>query len=84
MDCADCALNLEEALRRTSGVAQVTVDFTLARLRLTADDGMEIDSAVHQVRKAWATHSGRRIPDIPAGPAALRAGESGCGAGAAI
>ncbi len=49
MDCADCALNLEEALKRTSGVAQVNVDFTLARLRLTADDGTEIDPVVHQV-----------------------------------
>jgi Cd2+/Zn2+-exporting ATPase len=49
MDCADCALNLEEALKRTPGVAQVSVDFTLARMRITTDDGNEIDSTVQQV-----------------------------------
>jgi len=49
MDCADCALNLEKALNRTPGVAQVSVDFTLARLRLTPDDGAGINSTVQQV-----------------------------------
>ena len=49
MDCADCALHLEEALKRTPGVAQVSVDFTLARLRITADDGTEMTSTVQQV-----------------------------------
>ena len=49
MDCADCALNLEKALSRTPGVAQVSVDFTLARLRLTPDDGVGINSTVQQV-----------------------------------
>ena len=38
MDCADCALHLEEALRGTPGVTQVSVDFTLARLRVTTSD----------------------------------------------
>lgn len=51
MDCADCALNLEEALNRTPGVAQVNVDFTLARLRVAADDGIEILPSVEQVAK---------------------------------
>jgi Cd2+/Zn2+-exporting ATPase len=39
LDCADCALHLEEALRRTPGVDQVSVDFALARMRLTPQDG---------------------------------------------
>jgi Cd2+/Zn2+-exporting ATPase len=39
LDCADCAVHLEEALRRTPGVAQVSVDFGLARMRLTPQDG---------------------------------------------
>ncbi len=49
MDCADCALHLEEALRHTPGVAQVRVDFALARLRVTPQDGTEIRGAVEQV-----------------------------------
>jgi Zn2+/Cd2+-exporting ATPase len=48
MDCADCALHLEEAVRRTPGVAQVSVDFSLARLRVTPQDGAEIRSAVEK------------------------------------
>jgi Cd2+/Zn2+-exporting ATPase len=51
MDCADCAMHLEEALRQTAGVAQVSVDFSLARLRLTPQGGMEIQPAVERVAK---------------------------------
>jgi Cd2+/Zn2+-exporting ATPase len=51
LDCADCALHLEEALRRTPGVAQVSVDFSLARLRLTPQDGTEVRAAVERVAK---------------------------------
>jgi len=49
LDCADCALHLEEALRNTAGVAQVSVDFSLARLRLTPQDGSEIEATVQRV-----------------------------------
>jgi Cd2+/Zn2+-exporting ATPase len=49
MDCADCALHLEEALRNTSGVAQVSVDFTLARLRLIPQDGTDVRATVARV-----------------------------------
>ncbi len=49
LDCADCALHLEEALRNTAGVAQVSVDFSLARLRLTPQDGTEIRNTVERV-----------------------------------
>jgi len=49
MDCADCALHLEEALRNTPGVAQVRVDFALARLRVTPEDGSAVRATVEQV-----------------------------------
>ena len=49
LDCADCALHLEEALRRTPGVERADVDFPLARLRLTPRPGAEVGSAVEQV-----------------------------------
>ena len=51
MDCADCAVHLEEALRNTAGVSQVSVDFSLARLRLKPQDGMEIQSSVERVAR---------------------------------
>ncbi len=49
LDCADCALHLEEALSRTAGVDAVSVDFSLARLRVVSQDGAEIRTAVEQV-----------------------------------
>jgi Cd2+/Zn2+-exporting ATPase len=59
LDCADCALHLEEALGRTDGVAQVSVDFTLARLRVSSRDGTEIRPAVERVAKemGYALHA---------------------------
>ena len=51
LDCADCALHLEEALRRTPGVERAEVDFTLARLRLVPRAGAEVAPAVEQVAR---------------------------------
>jgi Cd2+/Zn2+-exporting ATPase len=44
LDCADCAVHLEEALRRTPGIGQVQVDFSLARLRVVPQDGMAVSA----------------------------------------
>ena len=49
MDCADCALHLEEAMRNTQGVAQVRVDFSLARMRVTPQDGSHVVDAISRV-----------------------------------
>mgnify|MGYP001816885288 CR=1 FL=1 len=51
MDCADCALHLEQALARTRGVTQVSVDFALARLRVTSEDGDGVVTAMEQVAR---------------------------------
>jgi Zn2+/Cd2+-exporting ATPase len=49
LDCADCALHLEEALRRAPGVGDVRLDFALARLRVEPADGREIRPEVERV-----------------------------------
>jgi len=49
LDCADCALHLEEALRNTTGVGQVSVDFSLARVRLMPQGGMQVQAEVEKV-----------------------------------
>ena len=51
LDCADCALHLEEALRNVPGIAQVSVDFALAHARLTALGGAEVETAAHRVAR---------------------------------
>ena len=42
LDCADCAVHLEEALRRIPGMVHVGVDFSTARLRLISESGDQI------------------------------------------
>ncbi len=69
LDCADCALHLEDALRRTSGVGQVSLDFTLARLRVAPAAGEEIRPEVERVVREM----GYRLRDDSA-PAAQEGG----------
>jgi Cd2+/Zn2+-exporting ATPase len=52
LDCADCALNLEEALLRTPGVTSARVDFALARLRVATDDGDHARDALQAVAES--------------------------------
>jgi len=49
LDCADCALHLEEALRQTPGVAQVSLNFSLARLQIVPQDGADVRAAVERI-----------------------------------
>ncbi|MCL7451610.1 MAG: cadmium-translocating P-type ATPase [Anaerolineae bacterium] len=51
MDCADCALHLEEALRHTGGIAQVSVDFSLARLQVVPQDGSQVETEIERVAR---------------------------------
>jgi Cd2+/Zn2+-exporting ATPase len=51
LDCADCALHLEEALRRTPGIAEVDLNFSLARLHVAPQDGSDVRAAVEQVAR---------------------------------
>ena len=38
LDCANCAAKMEEAIRKISGVEDVSVNFLTQRLTLRADD----------------------------------------------
>jgi Cd2+/Zn2+-exporting ATPase len=51
LDCADCALHLEEALRRTPGVSEVSLNFSLARLRVVPEAGAQVIPAVERVAR---------------------------------
>ena len=50
LDCANCALKLEEALRRVDGVQEVKVNFLSQKLTLTASDDA-FDAVLKQVVK---------------------------------
>jgi len=49
LDCADCALHLEEALQRTPGVDKAMVDFSLARARVSPSAGADVRREVARV-----------------------------------
>ena len=50
IDCANCALKLEEALRKVDGVQDVKVNFLSQKLTLAAADDA-FDSVLKQVGK---------------------------------
>ena len=46
LDCADCALHLEQALSSMPDIAEAHVDFMRARLRIVPRDGADIVSSI--------------------------------------
>lgn len=48
VDCANCALKLENALKKVNGVDDVSVNFMTQKLILTADDD-KFDSVLEAV-----------------------------------
>ena len=49
LDCASCALKIEEGLRKMPGVISVNVDFSTASLHLETDTPLDVKSAVRAV-----------------------------------
>ncbi|MBC8530194.1 heavy-metal-associated domain-containing protein [Christensenellaceae bacterium NSJ-44] len=39
LDCANCALKMEDAIKKIDGVQDVQVSFLLQKMTLTAEDG---------------------------------------------
>lgn len=50
IDCADCAAKLENALKKIEGVEDVSVNFIMQKLTLTADESV-MDGVVDQMMK---------------------------------
>jgi Cd2+/Zn2+-exporting ATPase len=67
MDCADCAVHLEEALLRTPGVVRAQVDFSLARLRVATTDDQRARTAVEQVSRRWLWRRRRELTTAGSG-----------------
>ena len=52
VDCANCANKMEEAARKTPGVANGTVNFMTLKMNVEFEEGQEPDAVMQQVRKA--------------------------------
>ena len=52
VDCANCALKMEEAARKVDGVSEVTVSFMTQKMKVEFADGAEEKGVMQAVRKA--------------------------------
>ena len=51
VDCANCANKMEEAARKTAGVAAATVNFMTLKMIVEFDEGQDPRAVMEQVRK---------------------------------
>ena len=52
VDCANCAILMEDAARKSSGVRTATVNFMTQKMIVDFDEGMEPASVMQNVVKA--------------------------------
>ena len=51
VDCANCALKMEEAAKKTSGVKDSTVSFMTHKMKVEFEDGAAADTVMQEVLK---------------------------------
>ena len=51
VDCAACALKMEEAAQKTQGVAEATVSFMTQKMKVEFVEGADPAAVMQQVRK---------------------------------
>jgi len=52
VDCAACALKIEEATKKVAGVADATVSFMTQKMKVEFEEGSEEKTVMEQVVKA--------------------------------
>ncbi len=52
VDCANCALKMEEAAKKVEGVADATVSFMTQKMKVEFTDGADSDAVMQNVLKA--------------------------------
>lgn len=52
VDCANCANLMEEAARKTAGIASATVNFMTQKMTITFDEGQDEKAVMKQVLRA--------------------------------
>ena len=51
VDCANCATKMEDAAKKTPGVADAVVNFMTQKMTVVFDDSVEIASVMKEVAK---------------------------------
>lgn len=52
VDCANCALKMEDAAKATVGVTDATVSFMTQKMKVEFDEGADVDTVMKAVAKA--------------------------------
>lgn len=52
VDCANCALKMEEAAKKTKGVLDTTVSFMTQKMKVEFEEGADEKEVMQAVRKA--------------------------------
>lgn len=52
VDCAACALKMEEATKKVSGVSEATVSFMTQKMKVEFEEGSDEKAVMEQVLKA--------------------------------
>ena len=76
LDCANCARQMEDAIRKIDGVEDVQVSFMTQKLTLTADEA-RFDEIVEKAVKAAAGGAGLRDRALEEAPGRTRRAEGG-------
>ena len=50
VDCANCANLMEDAAKKTEGVADCTVSFMTLKMKVEFDEGADVDAVMKNVR----------------------------------
>jgi len=51
VDCANCALKMEEAAKNTAGVKNATVNFVMKKMEVEFEDGADAKAVMQDVLK---------------------------------
>ncbi|MCR5837901.1 MAG: cation transporter [Lachnospiraceae bacterium] len=51
VDCANCANKMEEATKKTAGVADCVVNFMTQKMKVEFEEGADVDSVMKEVLK---------------------------------
>ena len=51
IDCANCATKVEEAVKKTPGVKNATVNFVMQKITVEFEDGVDFNAVMKQALK---------------------------------
>ena len=52
VDCAHCAMKMEDAAKKTAGVANATVSFMTQKMNVEFEEGVDVAAVMAEVKKA--------------------------------